>query len=181
MYNPRAPAWGTPQRSDMTTIDYCLLAILVISSTIGLFRGLLREAISLATWIAAIWFAWHFGPALEPGLGGVLQDSPARPWAARAIIFVAVLLVGTLIGWLLSQVTRLSLFSGLDRLLGFFFGLLRGFVIVGVLVILGHALEMDREDFWKQAKLRPFAEGTANTLRSLVGEQHVDRVLKELG
>ena len=39
----------------MTPVDYTLIAIVVISAVIGAFRGLLREAISLITWIVALW------------------------------------------------------------------------------------------------------------------------------
>ena len=47
------------------------------------------------------------------------------------MIFVAVLLVGTAIGTLVTHFVRLSIFSGIDRLLGGLFGLLRGVVMIG--------------------------------------------------
>jgi len=159
----------------MTTIDYLLIGIVAISAIVGLFRGLMREALSLVTWVAALWCAWHFGPDLEPQLGGLLESSAARPWAARVIVFFVVLLLGMFAGWLVSQFVRVSLFQGVDRLFGFVFGLLRAFVVIGALVVLGQALEFDGEAWWKKAKLMPFAEGTANALRSLVGDDPIAR------
>jgi hypothetical protein len=55
---------------------------------------------------------------------------------------VLVLLLGAGIGATASHFVRLSIFSGMDRLLGFFFGLLRGFVLLGVFVILGQLLRL---------------------------------------
>lgn len=159
----------------MTPTDYVLIGIVAISAIVGLFRGLVREAIAVVTWVAALWFAWHFGPDLEPHLGGLLDSDTVRPWAARVIIFFVVLLLGTLVGWLAAHFVRLSLFHGVDRLFGFFFGVLRALVVIGALVILGHALQLDDARWWQDAKLKRVAEGTANGLRALVGEHPVER------
>ncbi|MGD9597580.1 MAG: CvpA family protein [Steroidobacteraceae bacterium] len=159
----------------MTPTDYVLIGIVAVSAIVGLFRGLLREAISLATWIAALWCAWHFGPDLEPKFGGLLESPAVRPWAARVVIFFAVLIAGTLIAWLAGYLTRLSLVMSIDRLFGFLFGLLRGIVVVAALVILGQTLELDRDAWWTDAKLRGVAESTAGGLRAIVGDRPIER------
>jgi membrane protein required for colicin V production len=157
----------------MNWTDYLLIAVLAFSSIAGLMRGLLREVISLVTWIAAVWIAWTYSSSLEPHLGGALSDAAARPWAARAIIFVAVLLVGAAVGALLGHFVRLSLFSGVDRLLGMVFGLLRGMVALGVLTILAHAVRLHEEPWYRGSLLVPYAEQAGNVLRGLVGERKI--------
>jgi membrane protein required for colicin V production len=157
----------------MNWTDYLLIAVLVFSSIAGLMRGLLREVISLVTWIAAVWIAWTFSSSLEPHLGGALSDASVRPWAARTIIFVAVLLVGAGIGALLGHFVRLSLFSGVDRLLGLMFGLLRGVVALGVLAMLAHAVRLQDEPWYRGSLLVPYAEQAGNVLRGLVGERKI--------
>jgi membrane protein required for colicin V production len=155
----------------MVTVDYLFLAIVVLSAVVGAVRGLLREVIAVVTWVVAIWGAWAFSGVVEPYLGGVLKDSAARPWAARAVVFVGLLLLGAAVGALVSQFARLSIFSGTDRLLGFVFGLLRGAVAVGVIVIIVQQLKIDREPEWQRSTLLPYAEQVASVLRSLVGEK----------
>lgn len=157
----------------MNWTDYLLIAVLVLSCIAGLMRGLLREVISLVTWIAAVWIAWTFSSSLEPQLGGALSDAAVRPWAARTIIFVAVLLVGTAIGALIGHFVRLSLFSGVDRLLGMVFGLLRGIVALGVLTMLAHAVRLEQEPWYRGSVLVPYAEQAGNVLRGLVGERKI--------
>ncbi len=157
----------------MNWTDYAIIALLAVSCIVGLVRGLLREVISLVSWLAAVWLAWTFGSTLEPHLGGALQDAAVRPWAARAIIFVAVLLVGAGIGAIVTHFVRLSIFSSLDRLLGLVFGLLRGAVVLGVLAMGCHALRLHEEPWYRQSTLAPYAEQAGNVLRGLVGERKI--------
>jgi membrane protein required for colicin V production len=157
----------------MNIADYVVIAAVVLSAIVGAMRGFLREAIALAAWIVALFVAWHFSDLVEPHLGGLLGDSEVRPWAARSIIIVLVLLIGAALGSLLSHFVRLSIFSGMDRLLGFAFGLLRGFLLLGVFVILGQLLRLPEEGWWRHSLMIPYGESIANGLRSLVGEAHV--------
>jgi membrane protein required for colicin V production len=160
----------------MTLADYVITGVLLFSALAGVVRGFLREVCSALTWILAFWVAWHYGPLLEPHLGGVLKQPAVGVWAARAILFLVVLLIGTAIGALLAHVMRVSLFSGLDRLLGLLLGLLRGLVIVGLLAILCHTLKLDGEPWYQQARLVRYAEALANGLRTLGGDERVRRL-----
>ena len=157
----------------MTLADYLIIAAILISAVAGVLRGFLREAVALGAWIIALFLAWHFSDLVEPHLGGLMAGSDVRPWAARVIIVVLVLVLGACVGALLSHFVRLSIFSGVDRLLGFAFGLLRGFLLLGVFVILGQLLQLQPEGWWRHSLMIPYGESIANGLRTLVGEAHV--------
>ncbi len=45
----------------MLVVDYILVSILLVSTVIGIFRGFVKEALSLAVWFAAIWIAMRYG------------------------------------------------------------------------------------------------------------------------
>jgi membrane protein required for colicin V production len=154
----------------MNWIDYLLIALIVFSSVAGAMRGLLREVIALLTWVAAVWIAWHYAGVLEPHLGGALANDSVRAWAARTIIFLAVVLIGTLIGAIVGRLVRLSIFSGTDRFFGGIFGFLRGLVMIGLFVMLCHALRLNDEPWWRASTLIPYGERAANVLRGMVGE-----------
>jgi membrane protein required for colicin V production len=153
----------------MNWTDYVIVALLVFSCVAGVMRGLLREMISLFTWILAVTLAWRFSGLLEPHLGGALAGAAVRPWAARTLIFLAVLLIGTAIGAIVTHYVRLSIFSGLDRLLGVVFGLARGAVALGLLTILCHAVRIDDEHWYRQSILVPYAERAGALLRLFAG------------
>ena len=156
----------------MIAVDYIILAIVIVSAVMGLVRGLLREAIA----------GHHLVPRHRPRLdvcaarwsrvlGGVLVGSPLRIWAARIIIFVCVLLLGGAISVVLGHYVRVSMFAGMDKFLGFVFGIIRGVVIVGAFTIAIQALRMDEDPRWKHSRLMPYAIGVADALRGIVGEQ----------
>lgn len=159
----------------MMPLDYVIIGVVVLSALVGAVRGLLREAIAVATWVIAFWGAWQFGSLVEPYLGGVLTDSPVRPWAARGVVFLLILLLGAAVGAFAGNFVRVSISSGTDRFLGLLFGLLRGVLAVGVLLILAQALRFDQEPYWKNSRLLPYAEQVATMLRGLVGERWVPR------
>jgi membrane protein required for colicin V production len=159
----------------MNSADYVIVAAILISAAIGAARGFLREAVSLGAWVIALFVAWHFSDLVEPHLGGLLGGSEVRPWAARVIIVVVLLLLGSIVGAILGHFVRLSIFSGTDRLLGFAFGMLRGFVLLGVFVILGQLLRLQGESWWGHSTLIPYGESIANGVRAVVGAQREPR------
>ena len=154
----------------MTHIDYVIIAVVALSAILGALRGFLREGIALATWIIGIWLAWYHNSFLNPYLGGALAQEPARSWAARAIVLIGVLLLGTAAGALANRMIRTSIFSGFDRFLGFVFGLFRGLLILGVLCMLAQQLRLDGEKWWTTARLTPYVAALSGTLRSILGE-----------
>ena len=155
----------------MTGADVFLILVLLGSTIIGLLRGLVREAVSLLFWIVAIWAAWKLGPGVEPHLGGLLADPNVAPWVGRLVILVLVLLAGWVIGMLLSYFTRSLGLGWIDRILGLLFGLLRGLVLMGLIIIGGELLNLNHEEWWGRSKLVPFGETVGDWLRAMVGEK----------
>ena len=155
----------------MTGADV-LIALIVLGSTLlGLLRGFVREAVSLAFWILAIWAAWKFGSVVEPHLGGLLADPKVAPWIGRLVVLVLVLLTGWLIGALLSHFARSVGLGPLDRAIGLLFGLLRGMVLMGLMIIGGELVHLNQEDWWGRSKLVPYGEAVGDWLRAMVGER----------
>jgi membrane protein required for colicin V production len=155
----------------LTGADVLILLVLLGSTLIGLLRGFVREAVSLTFWIIAIWAAWRLGPVVEPHLGGVMADPKIAPWVGRLVILVLVLLVGWVIGMLLSYFTRSMGLGPLDRVIGLFFGIVRGVVLVGLMIIGSELLHLNQEDWWHRSKLVPYGETVGDWLRAMVGER----------
>jgi membrane protein required for colicin V production len=155
----------------MTPADVVIVLVLLGSTIIGLLRGFVREAVSLVFWVAAIWAAWKFGPTVEPHLGGVLADPAVAPWVGRLCVLVLVLLIGWLVAMLLSYFTRSLGLGVMDRVIGLLFGIVRGLVLVGLMIIGGELLHLNQEVWWGRSKLVPYGETVGDWLRAMVGEK----------
>ncbi|MFO1468074.1 MAG: CvpA family protein [Steroidobacteraceae bacterium] len=155
----------------MTLADFLIILIVLISTLVGFMRGFIREAVSLVFWVAGFWIAWKFGPLVEPHLGGLLAGPQVRPWVGRAVVFVLVVLAGTLTSLILQFFMRSIGLGLLDRIIGVFFGFVRGLVLVGIGIIGCELLHLNREDWWDQSKLIPYGETVGDWLRAMVGEK----------
>jgi membrane protein required for colicin V production len=160
----------------MVTLDYIVLAVLLTSAVVGAFRGFLREVFSVVSWILAVWLAWKYAPSLAPKLGGVLRDPVYGVWAARALILLPIVIAGYCLGAAVNHFVRLSMFSGLDRLLGFLLGCVRGLVIVGIGIILAQATRLDGEAWWKDSRVAAGLTPVAGVLRVLAGDHLPSRL-----
>ena len=154
----------------MVSVDYILLAILVISTGISLLRGFVKEAISLASWAIAIWCAWRFGGAVAGALEGSIGSMEVRLWVARCLLAIGVLVAGGLLEWLVLFLLQKSGLTGTDRAIGTLFGFARGVVLVGLVVAVLQAGGFEATGWWQDSKLIPYAAPVADVLRDAAEE-----------
>ena len=153
----------------MTWIDFAIVGICVASAAFGFWRGFVKEAVSLATWLLALLLAWQAAWMIESRLGEWTAAPELRVWAARAIIFVAVLIIGGLIAWALRALIRSTGLSSTDRSLGALFGIARGALFVGLLAMLVDIAGLAAESWWERARLRPVSEQIAEGIKYYAG------------
>jgi len=149
----------------MTPVDYVIVLVLVVSAGVGFWRGFVKEALSLLTLLVAIWLAWRFSALIEPKLSNWAADQDVRVWIARGLIFAIALIVGGLVSWAARQLIRHTGLSGIDRMLGVAFGVARGVLIVGLLVLALDFLDLDQDGWWQSARFRPYAEQVAAAVK----------------
>jgi membrane protein required for colicin V production len=153
----------------MTWIDYAIIAILIASAAFGFWRGFVKEAIAIATWLVAIFLAWQGAWLVEERLGEWNAAPELRIWAARAIIFIGVLILGGLLAWMLRALIRKTGLSSTDRSLGAFFGLARGALLVGLLAIVIDLTDLESEPWWEEARFRSVSEQIAEGILYYAG------------
>ena len=145
----------------MPIIDIIIAIVLIVSIIIGIVRGFVKEAISITALLFAIWAALNLGPSVGEMSEGWLSSRELQVWFGRILVFVLILAVGGLIGWGLSKLVRLSVLSGIDRLIGGFFGAARGILFVALFILAGEFAGFDNDDWWKKSKLMPHFEVVA--------------------
>lgn len=135
----------------MTVFDYVFLAIIGLSVLISIMRGFVREVLSLAGWIIAFFIARAYCLELAALLPVAIPGEPLRILAAFLILFLAVLLISSLLAIAISLLFRQVGLSWVDRLLGAFFGLARGSIIALVLVLVGGLTSLPQDARWRNA------------------------------
>lgn len=136
-------------------IDLIIIGIIAFSVIVSLLRGFVREVMSLASWVVAFLVANNFYPYLANYLTQI-QSEYLRDGAAIAILFVATLIIGSIVNYVISQLVDKTGLSGTDRVLGACFGLLRGVLIVAALLFFVDTFtNFSQSDWWKNSKLIP--------------------------
>ena len=119
-----------------TWFDAILLGVIAISVLVSFFRGFLREAISLCSWVLGIGLALKFSSMVAHNVFSWITSSVAAYVVAFIVIVVAILLVG----WVLTKVSKgIATITGigiLDRPLGLVFGFVRGVLVTTLMVML---------------------------------------------
>lgn len=140
----------------MNWADWAIVAIFSLSCLIGMIRGFVREALSLIIWIAAVLIAKLFGGQFSELLANQIESPSVRLMTAYAGLFVAVLLLGAMLSYLIGALIRATGLSGTDRLLGTVFGAARAFIIVmALLILLPGFLPVDQDPWWHESLFIP--------------------------
>lgn len=137
----------------MNWADYLIVIVIALSMLIGLWRGLLREVISLATWIAAFAIAFLFAEDGAVHLAPYLDIPSLRIAAAFGGLFLITLLLGGLVGILASYLVHYTGLTGTDRVLGMIFGLARGATVIVLLVLAAGMTPLPKDPWWQQSLL----------------------------
>ncbi len=163
-----ASSWPIRDRGAVNLIDVLFVLVLVLSLLAGAWRGLMRELLSLLSWLAAAYVAWRFHGLLMGPLGGVIHSPGARQAAALVLMFIAAVVVLALVSHLLVSVLKRSPLRGTDRALGAVFGAVRGVVLIAAAVLLVEATPLQKSLWWQGSSLVPQARAPAQWLRVTV-------------
>lgn len=125
-----------------TIIDGVAALVILVSAILAYSRGLVREVMAIAGWVAAAVLAFIFAPQAEPlvkeipYLGDFLADScELSIIAAFAAVFAVALVVVSLFTPLFSTMIHRSALGGVDQGLGFLFGVFRGLLLIAVALV----------------------------------------------
>ena len=158
----------------MEYTDYVVLGIIAISILVGAIRGFIKEAFSLAVWALAFLVAFQYSGALALQLENHIELPSMRTSLAFAGLFLAVLLAGGLLTFLVGKLVEKTGLSGTDRLLGGVFGGVRGLVLVLFLMLVAGLTPVPKDPWWQQSRsiqsLIPLAEWSAQFLPEYILE-----------
>lgn len=152
-------------------VDYSILGILGFSVLISLARGFIREAISLATWIIALWVAYKYGHDFGQSVLTMITSDQARSLVGAGILFFGILIVGSLVNFAIGQVVSSTGLSAIDRILGMAFGFIRGVLLIAILMLVGEIMQFNKKTWWTESQLIPQFSALSEWLKGFVPEQ----------
>jgi membrane protein required for colicin V production len=159
--------WAAINDLSLNWVDWVIIVVLTLSTLISLWRGFVREALSLAAWVVAFLAASVFADPVAALLSDIIKNVTGRYIVAYVVLFVGVLVLGTMVNALMAKLIRVSGLSGLDRLLGTIFGFTRGLIIVLVVVFIAQELlPMQDQRALLESDLMPHLEMVAQWLRT---------------
>ncbi|VAW33007.1 Colicin V production protein [hydrothermal vent metagenome] len=139
----------------MNWLDFVFIGIISLSVIISLFRGLIREVLSLLIWVGAFWVAYNFVDVGANTLSSWIELPSARHLIAFVALFLAALIVGGMINFIVAKLITKTGLSGSDRFFGMFFGGLRGLLVVILITFFVQATPLSKDPWWQQSKLAP--------------------------
>ena len=149
----------------MSWVDLVIITGCFASAALGALRGFAKETLSLVTWVAGIWLAWNFSWAVTGFMGEWTAMPELKEWVGRLIVLVAVLVAGGVAGQMVGSLIRQTGLSGTDRVLGSIFGLGRGAIVLGLAVLVLEMAGIDRDPWWREARLSPYGDRIAEGIR----------------
>lgn len=138
----------------MSGVDLIIGAVFAVSILVGVMRGFIKEALSIISWIMAIWLGMTFCQQAGELLGQYV-NIPAesfRTWAGFAAVFVGTLFVFSIINYVITKLLVRGPMKGTDRVLGIGFGFVRAIAIIVALIIVGRGMGMSSAEWWHNSK-----------------------------
>ena len=157
-------------------IDVVIIALIALSAILSLFRGFVKEAVALVTWLVALWVAMAFYEDLAAILSQWISLPSAQRITAFAVLFICVLLLGAIVNFLASKLVNKTGLTGTDKLLGIVFGVARGGVIVAILVLLAGLTPLPQDPWWQDSQMLGYFQELAMWMRSYLPNEIADTI-----
>lgn len=159
------------QIQSISTLDWMIIAVVVLSTLLSLKRGFVKEVMSLVTWVVAFIIAVKFTSPLQTLLIDQVQNDQIRYVVAFIALFIATLVLGALVNFVLGSLVQVTGLSSTDRIIGMLFGFVRGgLIVVAFISLLSLSPAIEKSDMWKSSQLVPQLVVLKDWVREMLGK-----------
>lgn len=160
-------------------VDYSILAFIGISVLLGIWRGFVREAMSLVTWVTALALAiLYFEPVSN--LFTMISMVGLKMLLAFILIVLSVLIIGGVLSHLIGKLIKFTGFGATDRIVGTVFGLARGAILVALAILVASPTPLSKDPLWAESKLIPRFEPMSLWMKERIPEDLKKNIEKNL-
>ncbi|MBR9878526.1 MAG: CvpA family protein [Gammaproteobacteria bacterium] len=142
----------------VTWVDWVFVAVLAVAVAAGFVRGLVREALGLASWIVALLAARMFAEPVAEVLGNWIDSPDGRLIVAFILIIVITILLGGILIRMIQAAVEWAGAGFLNRLTGALFGGVKAAAVLTLVTLLIGFTPLDQLTAWQDASVRPHFE-----------------------
>lgn len=150
--------------------DYVIIAIIVLSVGISFVRGFIREILSILGWIIVFWVSIAYYDNVANLFTPFITNQTTRQIISFILLFVSTLVVILLVNYFISKTFLRTGFDSTDRILGVFFGFIRGILLVSVLLLLASLTNITQSQWWNDSAIIPKFKPIVEWFQSLLPE-----------
>jgi membrane protein required for colicin V production len=160
----------------LTYLDLALIAVAFISGLLAMYRGFARELLSIISWIAAAGVGYWIFATKKDMTADIAAQTGLPPQIATVVVALLVALIVLIIVHLItariSDAILDSQIGMIDRILGFIFGVLRGFLLFVIPYMAYEAFisaDKEKQDpMVRDAYFRDYVKATGDAIRSVL-------------
>jgi membrane protein required for colicin V production len=146
----------------MNKFDLIILVVMLVFTAIGAWRGLVREIITVLTWVLSCLLAWLFAGRLSVVFKGMVEDPALRQLLAFVLIFIVVFVLGIVASWFIHKhLPGKRSFRNANIALGGVIGAARGGAIVIAVFLVAGLTSFPQRPWWREASFAPYFERAA--------------------
>jgi membrane protein required for colicin V production len=164
----------------LTYLDVGVIALCAISGLLAMYRGLVREVLSIVSWVlaaaATAYFLLFHKDVAKSAAEGFFQNEMLAQFAIGVLIFVVVLILVHFITIRISDTVLESRIGMIDRVFGLAFGIARGYLLVAIaLAGLTYLLGGDKAmpDWVAKSQTLPYIQPVSVGINELANQMHV--------
>ena len=161
----------------INALDIFILIVVILSAIVGIVRGFVREVLSVAAWVGAVWLTMTFYPQAREYMMTLIESEFWAEIAAGGGLFLIILVIFSIIAKIIgNSVQNNDLIGPLNRTLGLGFGVLRGMIILTILNVIVLRIaggNIDEPEWVADSALYPYVEQSTEFLTGMVPEEFV--------
>jgi membrane protein required for colicin V production len=157
----------------MNSLDFGVIAIILLFLVRGVWVGFTRQLASLAGLILGYLFAGRYYEQISPRLSPVIPSPQLCFLVTYVLLFLAVLCGVMAIGFVLKKVMSVSLLDWFDRFMGGVFGLVKAGVIITVGFMVMSGMLADSNPLMVNSLAAPYLTKSSGFLLSFIPDQNL--------
>ncbi len=171
---------------DLNIADYFVVGLVLLSTLIAIYRGFVREVITILVWIIAGWFAFVFGNAAGE-IFVFTNSNVIKEMLGMVAVFFTIVVVSMGLKFLVFRAFSIGSPTRLDRLAGGLFGFTRGMLVIMAVLWLAPENTI-KQPWYTESMLVPKIKIASNVVTSAIPEswkkdlnKNLDNDLKMFG